>query len=206
MTSAMHEVQTAIIPAVDVVGVLQSLDHIRPTAEDRCVLGHRVGDRRERLAVVPREVVAKVRCAALRAVLVRQRPLEPGRGEEGPEGLAGLGRVDHQSLAREIQLLVLGGVDPRRRCGRRACVAHVTVLHQVCVPCRGHQQCVSEMPSQRESLRWQLIWRLRRALVLLFDTNVCVPADVDRRSGGNFQNEALERPSPVARIRQRLRT
>ena len=97
---------------VDGVGVLQPLVQVGLAAEDRAVLGHRVGDRRGRLAEVAVEGGTVVGGAALRAVHEGEAPLKAVGGEFGAQGLAGMGRVDHQRLAGEVLFLVLLGVDP----------------------------------------------------------------------------------------------
>jgi hypothetical protein len=60
----------------------------------------------DRLLEVAVEVGAEVGHAALRAVHVDQRLLEAEAAEDGAERLAGLGRVDGQRLALEVEILV----------------------------------------------------------------------------------------------------
>ena len=94
------------------IGIGQPVDHVGQPAEHRRVLGHRGGNARGRLLEVAREVRTIVGNAALRAVHEGQRAFKANRGEHRAQGLAGLGRVDRQRLAAEVEVLVFLGLGP----------------------------------------------------------------------------------------------
>ncbi len=97
---------------VQIVGVGQAVDHVVEAAEHRCILGHRRRDARGRFFEMARKMRPIVGHATLRAMHERQGTLEAIGGKYRPERLTGLGRIDSQRLALEVQGLVLGRLGP----------------------------------------------------------------------------------------------
>ncbi len=95
---------------VDGLGVFQAVVHVLLPTEHRGIFGHRVGDAGARFLEVAVEVAAEVGDAALRTMDVGQGFVESGSAEDGAEWLAGLGRIDGQGFALEVEVLIfLGG-------------------------------------------------------------------------------------------------
>ena len=86
--------------------ILQAVEHVLLAAEHRRVFGHRVGHAGDRLLEVAIEVGAEVGDATLRTMHIGQGLFKAQRAQHGAEGLAGLGRVDGQRFALEVEFLV----------------------------------------------------------------------------------------------------
>ena len=97
---------------VDRLGVFQAVDHVLLTAEHGGIFRHRVGHAGARFLEVTVEVGAEVGDTALRTMHVGQGLVEAGGAEDGAERLAGLGRVDGQGFALEVEVLVFLGGGP----------------------------------------------------------------------------------------------
>ncbi len=61
---------------------------------------------------MPRQVAAIISDAALRPMHERHGPFETGRGEDGAQRLAGLRRIHHQGLPREVLFTIFDGLRP----------------------------------------------------------------------------------------------
>ena len=88
-------------------GVLQPFVHVGVATEYGGIFGHGVGDTGDRLLEMTVEVGTEIGDATLRTMHIGQGLLEAEGTEYGTQGLARLGRIDDQSLALEVQLLVL---------------------------------------------------------------------------------------------------
>jgi hypothetical protein len=97
---------------VDGLGVFQAVDHVLLAAEHGCVFRHRVGHAGARFLEVAVEVGAEVGHAALRAMHVGQGLVEAGGAQHGAQRLAGLGRIDGQGFALEVEILIFLGGGP----------------------------------------------------------------------------------------------
>ena len=97
---------------VDVVGVGQTVHHVVQTAEYCCIFGHRRGHAGGRLLEVARKVRAVIGHATLRTMHEGQGLGETDRGKHRAQRLAGLGRIDRQTLAGKIQFLIFLGLGP----------------------------------------------------------------------------------------------
>ncbi len=92
----MHGDHFGLIDREDVV---DGLEQVGLPAENRGAFGEGAGGRHHRLLEVPGQGAAMVGVAPLGAVAVRQAAVDPQGGVHGPDGLAGLGRIDGQGRA-----------------------------------------------------------------------------------------------------------
>ena len=79
--------------------VVDGLEQVGLPAEHGGAFGEGTGRRHHRLFVVPGQGAAVIGVAALGAVAVGQATVDAQGGVHGPDGLAGLGRVNGQGRA-----------------------------------------------------------------------------------------------------------
>jgi hypothetical protein len=79
--------------------VVDGLEQVGLTAEYRSAFGKRAGGGGDGLLVVPCQRASVVGTATLGTVAVRQAPVDAQGCVHGPDGLAGLGRIDRQGAA-----------------------------------------------------------------------------------------------------------
>jgi hypothetical protein len=95
-TGGMHGDDVRVVYGEDIVDRLQK---VGLAAKNGGPFGKGTGGRQDRFFVVPGQRGAMIGIAALGAVAVRKAAVNAQRGIHGPDGLAGLGRIDGQRLA-----------------------------------------------------------------------------------------------------------
>ena len=119
------------------VGVGQAVDNVVQATKNGRVFRHGVGNAGAGLLEVAVEVGTEVGDAALGTMHVGQGAFKAGSAQDGAQGLAGLGRIDGQGFALEVDLPVFPGLGVSLDFLHLGCVGTVFELllagHQVLV-------------------------------------------------------------------------